>query len=758
MDRLFVWRRTAAGVLCGVLIAVSAYMLQLLVERELISWAVLVRFHRLYPLFYAVDLLPVILGVVFWLVSRRLARLDATVASEQYEMQQRNEQLLSYVHDIGVGKAVDYTPRKGDTLGNALVELQRAIAVSRQEEQTRRQEDARRNWTAEGLAKFGEILRTDTKSLQDLAYLLISQLVRYVDANQCGFYLVEDDAATGTKYFSLLACYAYDRKKFSQQRLEWGDGLVGACALEGVTTHLDHVPDGYLQITSGLGQATPQNLLLVPVKQDEAIFAVLELAAFTPFAPHVVTFIEKVAASIASTLSSKRINMRTTELLADTRKQAKVLAEQEEQMRQNMEELQATQEEAARQNETFISFTNSVNHTLIRAEYDMHGILLYANEKFLQKLEYESQSQVKGKHISLFISPKDRETFAHIWDDLVQRDTPFEGDMKHVTRTGKDLWTIATYTRLPGHEEHEDRILFLAIDTTRDKKQNLDWQGQIEALNRMSLKVEISPLGDVTDVNQQFLDTVGYAREEILRKPLSDIVPKMEQRNLEHIIDTVGQGEAFKGVIRVLTKAGEDCWLRVTIATVNDMYGDISKLILIANDMTREKLMEIELKRQNEQMKQQEEQLRQNELQLNRKLREAREEVKNQFKEIEKVQIRNEKTLEGFLDAIITTDQDGVVEFFNKAAEELFGIERSEVLGQNVRLLFPDDLLPLQSDDFLKRYLDPEGEKIVGERREVQMRNSAGEDNSVLMLLSEARVGRKVSYTAFIQQISVDLF
>ena len=68
MDRLFVWRRTAAGVLCGVLIAVSAYMLQLLVERELISWAVLVRFHRLYPLFYAVDLLPVILGVVFWLV------------------------------------------------------------------------------------------------------------------------------------------------------------------------------------------------------------------------------------------------------------------------------------------------------------------------------------------------------------------------------------------------------------------------------------------------------------------------------------------------------------------------------------------------------------------------------------------------------------------------------------------------------------------------------------------------------------------
>ena len=119
------------------------------------------------------------------------------------------------------------------------------------------------------------------------------------------------------------------------------------------------------------------------------------------------------------------------------------------------------------------------------------------------------------------------------------------------------------------------------------------------------------------------------------------------------------------------------------MTTVNDMYGDISKIVLIANDITREKLMEIESKRQNEQLKQQEEMLRQNEVQLNKKLREAREEVKNQFKEIEKVQIRNEKTLEGFLDAIITTDQDGVVEFFNKAAEELFEIDRTEVLGQN---------------------------------------------------------------------------
>ena len=164
----------------------------------------------------------------------------------------------------------------------------------------------------------------------------------------------------------------------------------------------------------------------------------------------------------------------------------------------------------------------------------------------------------------------------------------------------------------------------------------------------------------------------------------------------------------------------------------------------------------METRRQTEQLKMQEEQLRRNEVELQQKLHQAREEVKNQFREIEKVQIRNEKTLEGFLDAIITTDQDGVVEFFNRAAEELFAIDRNEVLGQNIRLLFPEDVVA--GNEFLEGYLSPTGNKIVGERREVNIRAANGEERSVLMLLSEARIGRKVSYTAFVQNISLDLF
>ena len=750
----YILKRTFLGFVAGAFLTVLVVMLQLLNTNESISWIFFSHLHAAYPSMYLIYALPFLTAIAMYYIARHIAHMRQNATEERENNEEHLSALNSFVSAIRSGANSDYRPTTDDLLGTALVSLRDDLARSRKEEAARQREDQLRRWNAEGLAQFGEILRNETKRLEDLAYRIVSSLVKYVDANQCGYYMVEGEGEE--RYFRLMACYAYDRRKFADQRIEWGDGLIGACAMEGVTTHLDHVPAGYLRITSGLGQATPQNLLLVPVAHDSTVFGILELASFHKFEPHIVEFVERVATTIASTLSSKKINIQTAQLLAESRQQAETLQAQEELMRQNMEELQATQEEAARQSETFVSFTNSVNQTLIRAEYSVDGFLLYANPKFLQKLEYSSEGEVLDKHISFFFSPKDREMVEKLWEKIVQSDEPVEGDIKLYTRNGKDLWTIAAYTSIKDQQGQIERILFLAIDTTNDKLQNLDWQGQMEALNRVSLKVELSPLGDVLDAIDKFFAILGYERKDVLRHPFINVLQKNEQAVFERTLEQVCQGEDFVGTLRTLTHDEQECWLRISLTTVIDMYGDISKVVLIANDITREKLMEMETRRQTEQLKTQEEQLRRNEVELQQKLHQAREEVKNQFKEIEKVQIRNEKTLEGFLDAIITTDQDGVVEFFNRAAEELFAIERSEVLGQNIRLLFPEDVVA--GNEFLEAYLSPSGQKIIGERREVNIRAANGEERSVLILLSEAKIGRKVSYTAFVQNISLDLF
>ena len=237
---------------------------------------------------------------------------------------------------------------------------------------------------------------------------------------------------------------------------------------------------------------------------------------------------------------------------------------------------------------------------------------------------------------------------------------------------------------------------------------------------------------------------------------LFDLFHKNDRKQIDGIWDDVTHGIPYEGQLKMIMKSDEERWFRGTFTAVNDMYGEVAKIVFIGHDITREKIMEIETMEQTEQLRHQEELLRQNEVELNRKLREAKEDIKNQFKEVERVKIRTEKTLEGFLDAIMTTDQDGIVQFFNKAAEELLGVTKEEILGQSIRILFPPDAT--DKDEFLASYLDPDKQAIVGERREISITRKDGEELNVLMLLTEAKVGREHTITAFIQNISVDLF
>jgi len=755
-SKTYVFKYTALSFACGIIILFFILFTAAVIDNIAftpVNWG---EIHRLNPILYVIDIFPLLMAVIAYYLSRYISIIKTESTTYADSEQSKLRKLYRFVEKLRSGDIdSDYIPEENDILGKSIVNLRDNLRSSKIEEEKRRSEDDQRNWVAEGLAKFGEILRSDNDNIEQLSNNIIGNLVKYVDANQGGFYLL-DDSDPGDKYYKLTSCYAYERRKFADKRVELNEGLVGACTLEKETILLTKLPDSYLNITSGLGYTNPKCLLIVPLKFNEEILGAIEIASFNIFEKFQVDFIEKVAESIASTISTVKINLRTAKLLKESQYQAETLATQEEQMRQNMEELQATQEEAARQSEKFISFTNSVNHTLIRAEYDVNGILTYANTKFLQKLEYTSNSEVEGKNISMFINKKDRVWFDDIWQTLAKGGKHFEGDMKHVTKSGKDLWTIATYTCVRNHWGNVEKVLFLAIDTTEQKKLSLDYEGQIDALNLSSIKVEFTPTGDLIDANDKFLTSTGNILAEARNRTVFDFVHDSERKALERIWDDVTHGIPFEGQIRINSKTSDEMWFRGTFTAVNDMYDEVAKVVFIANDITREKIMENESKAQNEQLKIQDEMLRQNEIELNKKLREAREEVKNQFKEIEKAKIRNEKILEGFLDAIITTNHDGVVQFYNKAAEQLFGIDRKEVLGQNVKILFPNG--NQGKDAFLDAYLDPEGEKIIGQRREINITTKDGDELPVLMLISEAKIGKEVTYTAFIQNISVDLF
>ncbi len=206
--------------------------------------------------------------------------------------------------------------------------------------------EKQRLWVSEGLARFVEILRGDHTQPEKLCEKILTTLVRYLEANQ-GVLLVKKEEA-GEVYLEQAACYAYGRKKYTTQRFDPGQGLVGQCYREKETVLLTEIPADYVRITSGLGEALPNCILLVPLKRNDDMLGVVELAAFRPFGPTEVELVEKLAENIAATLSNLHTQQVTGRLLAASQEQAQQLAVQESVMRQNLEEMQATQEEMLR--------------------------------------------------------------------------------------------------------------------------------------------------------------------------------------------------------------------------------------------------------------------------------------------------------------------------------------------------------------------------------------------------------------------------
>lgn len=207
-------------------------------------------------------------------------------------------------------------------------------------------EDEKRLWATEGIAQLSEIIRTNQHNLDLLCEKLVGFVVKYLGAQQGSLFLLREDE--NEQYLQLAACFAFDRKKFIEKRIEIGEGLVGQTFLEKQSNILSKLPPDYLSITSGLGETSPACLILAPMKYNEKVEAVVEIASFTKFEPYQIEWLDKIGEITASTLVSVKVAEKTQGLLEQFKQQTEQLRAQEEELRQNLEEMEATQEEMRR--------------------------------------------------------------------------------------------------------------------------------------------------------------------------------------------------------------------------------------------------------------------------------------------------------------------------------------------------------------------------------------------------------------------------
>jgi len=129
-----------------------------------------------------------------------------------------------------------------------------------------------------------------------------------------------------------------------------GEGLVGQCALEKEKILLTNVPSDYVRITSGLGEAKPLNVIVLPIVFEGNVRAVMELASFDRFSRRTKRFLDQLTESIGIVLNTIEANMRTEDLLKQSQSLARELQSQQEELQQTNAELEDKAKLLAEQN------------------------------------------------------------------------------------------------------------------------------------------------------------------------------------------------------------------------------------------------------------------------------------------------------------------------------------------------------------------------------------------------------------------------
>ena len=427
----------------------------------------------------------------------------------------------NFAKEIGRGNLSSQFEKlsENDVLGESLIEMKESLQEAKKEEEKRKIEDAKQNWATQGLAKFSDILRESAENLEDLSYSILSNLVKYIDANQGGLFIINEDD-NKEKYIELIGCYAYERRKYVEKKIAFGEGLVGRCVLEKETIHMTDVPEDYINITSGLGKDCPRSLLIVPLILNEEVYGVIEMASFKEFEPHVVSFVEKIGQSIASTISNVKINLRTAQLLEESRIQAEELAAQEEEMRQNLEELQATQEESARKEAEMSGMLAAMNASLLVMECDIDGKIISINNNFSRIIEQQKDEIIGKLYKNTAVSiGMNSEKIDKVWKSLL------EGEIvKNIVQLDvneNEVWINQTYAPIVNNEGKPYKVLNIGIDITESKNQEKQVQRLLEESQEQNKELQRLKEEDERKT-KEMLETV-----EAHRKTLKEIIDQI---------------------------------------------------------------------------------------------------------------------------------------------------------------------------------------------------------------------------------------
>jgi len=563
--------------------------------------------HVTSPAYFIVDLAPVILGFLGFI----LTRYYHDAVKEMNSIIEEKENIINtnarFAKKIGEGDlSADVEDiDENDILGRSLVKMRENILKTNENER-------QQNWIAKGKDIISDILRMHN-DLQDLSYKTLVELIKYINVLQGAFYLYveEENKLVNT------ATFAYNRRKYLNNEFKVGEGLVGQCAFEMATIFRREIPEDYVTISSGiLGDKKPSALLLVPLITDEKLQGVMEFASLDKDIDALsIRFLEELSDIIARTIFNLKVNARTEKLLKDAQEMTNELQENEEELRQNAEEMRATHEELEKTNANLESKVREVEN----AQKRLHSLLENASEIISiydedMKLKYISPSvhSIYGYTVEEMMDGKDM-------DRLTAKGVKEVSDMfmKLLENPGESFSIQYTYMRKDGQKifiESRGRNLLddPAIDGIIINSQDITERKRAEKEERMKSKMQslsenspdmiirVSTEGQFFYANPIVKIFTGVDNNDIIKKKLADVDfhPQIKKFFLDSIKEVKDSLQKTNTETTFPTNFGDRIMQVNSIPEFSDDK-ELETILFVAHDITEQKQIEQEVKDKN---------------------------------------------------------------------------------------------------------------------------------------------------------------
>ncbi|GAA0890544.1 hypothetical protein GCM10009122_02220 [Fulvivirga kasyanovii] len=340
---------------------------------------------------------------------------------------------------------------------------------------------------------------------------------------------------------------------------------------------------------------------------------------------------------------------------------------------------------------------------------DKRGYITYINDKFCELSKYEREELLGQNHNVVRHPDMPKSVFKEVWS-TIGKGKMFNGFIKNKAKDGSHYWVDAYIAPIMGTDGKPEAYIGVRFDITNLMEAKDEGDALKQALDLSWTSAEFEPDGTLLSANDNFITLMGYtSADEIIGKhhKIFCTPEDLKSNHYKTFWEDLGSGQAKSGEFKRLTKSGKEVWVNSAFTPVKDNNGKIVKVVKIAADVS-EQVLEKQ---------------------------------------------KNLQILEAAVDSVVTIGEDKIVTFFNKAAEEMFGYSREEVLGNNVKMIVP--LAHRQNHD---RYVDDNFNtgvnKVIGIGRDLEMTRKDGSKFWGNLSLSKVEVSGAVQYTAFIKDIT----